>query len=166
MDATTLLAKTQKGFDELRTHRHALPPRLRALLTIVDGKHSVGQIADRLRTLTGVETGLAELVVLGFVEDLHALDDGAGGHLDLSAGTRFEIVDDLGRLQETKQFLNDTVRQLLGLRSTYFRHRIKRCAKLEELSMLVDEYQELVAEVRGGELASSLADRARRLMGR
>jgi hypothetical protein len=47
MDRTMVLAKTDKGIEELRDRMHGLPQRLRSVLVVVDGRQSVGALLDR-----------------------------------------------------------------------------------------------------------------------
>lgn len=162
----SVLAKTQKGFQELRTGRHELSPRLRALLAMVDGRQTAGHIVERLRALGPVETELGRLLAMGFIEDLTAVADGAGGYLDLSAGTAFELADDAARMQTTKDFVIAAAARLARVRSVGFRRRVRRCTRPEALSLLIDEFHAIVTRARGAALAETLADRARRLMGR
>ncbi len=162
-----ILAKTQKGFEELRTGKHELAPNLRALLALVDGRQTAGRIADRLRGLGALADDFERLLQMGFIEDLSAVPDGAGGHLDLSAGSQYELLDDPARIIATREFLATTIAAVAGrARTLTFRARLRRARTLESLSYLVDEFHARVARARGAALAQMLADRARRLMGR
>ncbi|MES0874146.1 hypothetical protein [Sinimarinibacterium thermocellulolyticum] len=47
MNSQTVYLKSDKGREELSTRRYGLPPRLRALLVQVDGRHSAQELAER-----------------------------------------------------------------------------------------------------------------------
>jgi hypothetical protein len=67
MDRTMVLAKTDKGIEELRDRMHGLPQRLRSVLVVVDGRQSVGALLDRFGEVSGVPVTLARLLDQGFV---------------------------------------------------------------------------------------------------
>ncbi|MDF3036995.1 MAG: hypothetical protein K0S28_2269, partial [Paucimonas sp.] len=43
-----LLDKTDKGRDEIATRHNGLPPRMRTLLLLIDGKHPIEELLDKL----------------------------------------------------------------------------------------------------------------------
>jgi hypothetical protein len=67
MDPTIVLAKTDKGIEELRDRRYGLPQRLRSVLVVVDGRQSVGALLGRFGEVSGVRVALARLLDQGFV---------------------------------------------------------------------------------------------------
>jgi hypothetical protein len=70
MDATLILAKTEKGMEEIRSCKHGLSRRLRSVLVVVDGRTSVGALLARLNGLSGVQAALAQLMTDGFVHPI------------------------------------------------------------------------------------------------
>jgi hypothetical protein len=81
MDAALILAKTEKGQEELQSRRHGLSQRLRTVLVMVDGRMSVGVLLTRLNGLSGVQAALAQLVTDGFLSPVSA----TGASVPLSA---------------------------------------------------------------------------------
>ena len=69
MDTGTIFAKTPKGTEELRTRTHGLGLRLRALLILVDGVATAGQLIDKGKASgnAGAYAALEELLTLGFI---------------------------------------------------------------------------------------------------
>jgi hypothetical protein len=71
MHRGSILAKTQKGLEEMASRSHGLSPRLRAALIMADGETDVATLLSRCGELAvKVEFQFAELVANGFLEDI------------------------------------------------------------------------------------------------
>lgn len=68
MDKRAVLAKTAKGGEEIKSRAHGLAQKLRALLIMVDGTSTAGDLVARFGGIPDVEAGLEALVAQGFVE--------------------------------------------------------------------------------------------------
>jgi hypothetical protein len=68
MDRGAVLAKTVKGTEEIKSRRHGLPPKVRALLVIVDGRTTAGELVAKLGGSPEIENGLQSLIDQGYVE--------------------------------------------------------------------------------------------------
>jgi hypothetical protein len=68
MDKNAVLAKTAKGGEEIKSRAHGLAQKLRALLIMVDGTSTAGDLVARFGGIPDVEAGLEALVAQGFVE--------------------------------------------------------------------------------------------------
>ena len=68
MDRNAVLAKTAKGVEELKSRAHGLAQRLRALLIVVDGTATAGEVAAKFGGTPEAEAGLQALIDRGFVE--------------------------------------------------------------------------------------------------
>jgi hypothetical protein len=64
----TVLAKTPKGADEVKSRAHGVPQKLRTLLIMVDGIATVGDILGRFPGIAEIEANLETLVSQGFIE--------------------------------------------------------------------------------------------------
>lgn len=67
MDATDVYAKTPDGQDEVATRARQLPARLRQLLIMVDGKHSVGEMLAHHPAAAEAQASLAALLEAGLI---------------------------------------------------------------------------------------------------
>lgn len=67
MDSAAVLVKTDKGAAELAQRSDAVPQKLRAILIMVDGKTSWGDLLDRYSGLPEFNEHLVWLVDNGFV---------------------------------------------------------------------------------------------------
>jgi hypothetical protein len=62
-----VLAKTAVGVDEIATRSRRIPPRLRTVLILVDGRRSVQTLAESAAALGDIRQALAELHEQGLV---------------------------------------------------------------------------------------------------
>lgn len=67
MDPNSVLSKTHKGAEEIETRASKLDHRARALLIVVNGKATAGEIAAKFGQLADVLPMLQQLVAQGFV---------------------------------------------------------------------------------------------------
>lgn len=68
MERHAVLAKTPKGQDEIKSRSHGLARKLRAILILVDGTATAGDILAKSAGVPDVEAALESLVSQGFVE--------------------------------------------------------------------------------------------------
>ncbi|MEO7134172.1 MAG: hypothetical protein ABI024_08120 [Vicinamibacterales bacterium] len=68
MEPRSILAKTQKGLDEIQTRANKLPQKRRSMLILVDGKASVAALVARYPAFGDILETLRELVDEGYVE--------------------------------------------------------------------------------------------------
>jgi hypothetical protein len=68
MERNAVLAKTPKGQAEIKSRTHGLARKLRAILIMVDGSATAGEILAKCGGTPDAETALASLVGQGFVE--------------------------------------------------------------------------------------------------
>lgn len=141
MDSAAVLVKTDKGAEELAQRSAAVPQKLRAILIMVDGKTSWGDLRDRYSSLPEFNEQLAWLVDSGYIEAIgkpagtaaHAATDhaaftpsatGRAGLIELARhllGAHGNNV--IQRLQDTED-VKDALTQTL-----------ERCCKLIRLSI-------------------------------
>lgn len=71
MHSGSILAKTEKGQQELTTRAHGLSPRLRSALIMADGETDVANILERCGEFAAkVELQFEELIANGFLVDV------------------------------------------------------------------------------------------------
>jgi hypothetical protein len=68
MDRAAVLAKTPKGAAELKSRAHGLAQKLRALLIMIDGVSTAGDLIVKFGGIPDVEAGLQALADQGYVE--------------------------------------------------------------------------------------------------
>ncbi len=62
--------KTDKGREEIISRRYHLANRLRALLVLIDGKHSGDELVEKVASLGLTQTSLDELEHQGYIQRL------------------------------------------------------------------------------------------------
>ncbi|MGB6054963.1 MAG: hypothetical protein WBG17_06960, partial [Burkholderiaceae bacterium] len=67
--STAVFDKTDKGREEIATRSHHLAPRLRTLLVLIDGKHSVDDLLAKVAGIGLNEQSVAELLEGGFIRE-------------------------------------------------------------------------------------------------
>lgn len=70
MDANNVLARTDKGDEELETRRYELDLLQRLMLILVNGRLTAGQLAAKLEPLEGAPRQLEQLIEQGFVREV------------------------------------------------------------------------------------------------
>ena len=66
---TQLFDKTDKGREEIATRQYHLPPRMRTLLLLVDGKSTADQVLQKVTGLGLNESALVELLEQHFIKE-------------------------------------------------------------------------------------------------
>lgn len=69
MNPNSVLSKTQKGVREIETRENKLDHRLRALLIMVNGRATAGEIARKFEQLGDIGPMIDQLVAQGFVAE-------------------------------------------------------------------------------------------------
>ena len=78
MDKDTVLAKTAKGLDEVKSRTYGLSQKLRSILIMVDGSATVGDLLAKFGGIHEVAMALDGLVAEGYVELKAARRQSAG----------------------------------------------------------------------------------------
>ena len=147
--------KTAKGLSEIETRANRLPPRLRSALIVVDGKRNLAELRPLI--LQPDET-LAALAEQGFIEAIRevappppppaaapAAAAGAAGNPNDFEQTRRAAV----------RALND----LLGPAAESLAIKIEKARNLAELTPLLTQAAQSVANMRGRGAAEACAKR-------
>jgi len=69
VDPGAVFAKTDKGREEISRRRYGLPPRLRALLVMIDGQTSASEHGEKCKGLGDVADMLTTLSAQGFISE-------------------------------------------------------------------------------------------------
>ncbi|HXZ92756.1 MAG TPA: hypothetical protein VEG36_07730 [Burkholderiales bacterium] len=77
VDPGAVFAKTDKGREEISRRSFGLPPRLRALLVMIDGQTSASEHRDKCKGLGDVPGMLATLSAQGFIFEKRESKDAA-----------------------------------------------------------------------------------------
>ncbi|MCU0969099.1 MAG: hypothetical protein MUF03_09815 [Rubrivivax sp.] len=157
---STIHRKSAKGQAEIETRAHRLPPRLRSVLVMVDGRRSDDEFA---RLLPQAADALARLRAEGFIEPVAeapaapraavpptASAPPPGPPPQAPASLPF---DELKR-QAVRQLID-----LVGPLGEGVAMRIEKARRPEELAPLLATAAQLVANVRGARAGADFAAR-------
>ena len=178
---TQLFDKTDKGRDEISTRRFHLPPRMRTLLLLVDGKSTVDQLLHKVAGIGLDETALTELLDKQFIreaetssadsqailaaitnatsastESATALSDHEAN--ETNAAVTVTIHSD-AEIHELHQFFSATIKSTLGIRGFPLQIKADRAASVDDFKALREAYLAAILKASGPEMARILADR-------
>lgn len=135
MDEDVVLTKTNQGQDEIKTRQFKLNSRVRAILIVVDGHTTIGELLGKFSQIENVEEDIQNLVNYGFLRIApdfkkqrmklsRALTDVMGPHADFFT-LQIEECINIGELTE---FINDKREMLergLGKRGKVFWDKVQ-----------------------------------------
>lgn len=175
---TQLFDKTDKGREEISTRCHHLPPRMRTLLLLVDGKSTVDQVLHKVAGLGLDEAALIDLLDQQFIQeagssnadeqavfdaigvtDHDTADHGAGSSTEAEAATKTAI-----QLQKLHQFFTATIKSTLGVRGFPLQAKADRASSVDEFTALRDAYLAAILKAAGPEMEHILAARLEQLL--
>ena len=122
MDSTTVYAKSPIGQEEVATRARHVPARQRALLIMVDGRRSVGELLANHPAADEALGHLSALAEGGFIVEVSSAAAAAPA-ADVHAG-----------LEETKQVVVQTLIEFLGPNADVFAMRVEAIATREQLA--------------------------------
>lgn len=168
----SMFDKTDKGREEIATRKHQLASRLRTLLVLVDGKHTVDDLLKKIGGLGLDEQSISELQRDGFIHDdpQNIVDSMKSGSPDTSglisepsASTDF-LPEGETQFEAIYHFYNETIKSTVGLRGYALQLKVERCNSIEDFRQLRKSYLEAVLKAKGNEMARSLRDRLDQLL--
>lgn len=149
MDPRTVYAKTEQGQHEVATRAHHLPARVRAMLIMVDGKHSVEQL------LTGHPAPEDAL------EQLRQLAEGGFIAATGPAPAAAPAVD----VPEVRRLMVGLLIDLLGPEADAFAMRIEGIKGRDELLREAEKLHAMLETSLGREPAARFRDKVFPLLG-
>ena len=118
MDSQTRFTLTPKGREEKFKPTHALRPRCRQLLFILDGQMSLGQLREHFKTFTDLEDNLLRLAEMGFITAQAIAPQRPGEHDDLvdkiNTALQHTAPKDQNRFERARQQAVDIMVSLFG----------------------------------------------------
>lgn len=164
MDSTDVYVKTPQGQDEIATRSRQLPARMRSLLIMVDGRHSVGQLlahnpapAEAQASLAGLlDAGLIALVSTPAAPDstpaaasTPAADSGAVA-ASATASAPAAAAADIGSI---KRFICTTLHDALGPDADLFTGRVEAAPDMAALLPQAEKMREVLRGTSGSRKA-------------
>lgn len=180
---TCVYDKTDKGREEIATRKYQIPPRLRSLLVMIDGRRSLDSLLSNFSAIGVTEEGIQELLR----EEYIAVVGNAGARPAPvpPAPVRAPVIDALReatlpdpvihsaaptmdeqeRCAALYAFYNQTIKSTIGLRGVMLQLKVEKCATVADFRALRLAYLEGVLKAKGREMALSLRERLDHLLG-
>jgi hypothetical protein len=145
MDSSSVLAKTPKGIEEIEQRKHKLDAKLRSVLIMVNGKHSVAELTQKLGQFGDVPAMLEQLAKAGFV------GSGSGGAAaaDPPAPAAARPGQARVAIGEARTELSRAISAALGPHGDDIAMKIEATKTLQELRAYLDGRRTLLDEVLG-----------------
>lgn len=169
---STVFDKTDKGREEIATRKHQLAPRLRTLLVMIDGKHSAGELLQKVGSLGLTESSLAELLENGFIQQAQpvtappqpAPQPEAAPAAVATAAPEAILPEGQNQFQAIYHFYTQTIKSMIGLRGYALQLKVEKAGSIEDFRALRQAYLEAVLKAKGDEIARSLRQRLDQLL--
>lgn len=188
MQSLSILVKTAKGLEEIDKRTYKLAGRLRAILFMIDGQKTLGELLDQAGEMGDqLEIQIAELVEKGFIAAM-ADEFSAEEVRDEFAELPVALTDALGitgqmaplvpntpipprsspvpvalTLGESKQRIGVMLQETMGMRAMFLTAQLENIRTLDALIEFIDETVRSVAVSNGNQVATQWRDRARAL---
>lgn len=157
--------KTDKGREEIATRRHQLPPRLRTLLVMIDGKQSAEELLQKVGGLGLNEQSLAELQENGFIAPVTVPSiESVTAAVQPAAAADAALPLGQNQYQAVYQFYTETIKSTIGLRGYALQLKVEKAASVDDLRELRQAYLDAVLKAKGNEIAQSLRARLDQLL--
>lgn len=145
--------KTAKGLSEIETRANRLPPRLRSALIVVDGRRNLAELRPLI--LQPDET-LAALAEQGFIE---AIREAAPPPPAAAPAAAAGAAGNPNDFEQTRRAAVRALNDLLGPAAESLAIKIEKARNLAELTPLLTQAAQSVANMRGRGAAEAFAKR-------
>ena len=155
-----IFRKTAKGLAEVDSRAHRLPPRLRGMLILVDGKRDSDDL-DRLVAQDAIETlaALAEQGLIEAVGETLAVAEPAASYGPLPAPGPVPATRSPRELAALRRQVARALKEELGASAGPLVKRIEGVRSAEDLKPLLSQAVKLVLAARGRTAANAFATR-------
>ena len=168
VSAATIFTKTRAGADEVRSRKLKLPPKLRTMLILIDGRRPALLVREEAQALGAPPDCLEQLEQLGLIEQVGMAPAPAADErratVRAPADKELATLDPATRFRVAKEFMNETVVNALGLKAFFFTLKLEKCATVDDLRGLADAYRAAISKASGEEEGEVLVRRLQELL--
>ncbi|MEO7430936.1 MAG: hypothetical protein ABIR62_02705 [Dokdonella sp.] len=168
MRDTDLPTKTTSGRNEVANRQLRLKPQQRVLLIAIRGEQTLGEIRQQFRVLGDVDTVVRDLIAAGLiVADRSSLADNQTVAESMAESVPDATAVDHGGVYAVigaRQFMNETVLAVLGLRAFLFTLKVERCHTQQDALDLLPEYHRVLAKAKGAQFAEAMVRNVEKLL--
>jgi hypothetical protein len=139
--------KTAKGAEAIANRHSGLPPKLRSLLIMVDGKRSYSDLSGVAAALGDSEALLSQLTDAGLIEPVSAAVPAAAAAAQVDATTPAGLAP--VSLPEARRFASHLLLDILGPTAEVLCMKIEAAHNLAEFVAAVKRARDIVRDVKG-----------------
>lgn len=166
MGEADVYRKTAAGQDEVVARSGSLALPVRRVLIMIDGKRTVGDLAQFLRP-GEIDSVIADLLQKGYIEPATAAPPGPATvpPTIAPAPRTLSEVSDPSRFMSVDEAKRRVVRELterLGPEAEYLALKVERCTTVDELRARIREAERLLGTVIGEQAAQDFRQALRR----
>jgi hypothetical protein len=161
MDKSAVLTKTTKGVEEIKSRTHGLPQKLRALLIMVDGRVSAGDLLARFGGMPEVETAIDALLAQGFVEARIPAGSGTRAGSTVTPAAKPDTAAPAQTRTETLSALTRFLHDNLGPDADLVTDGLERAKTAADFNAAAERCAGMLGAVRGQAKAQAFRERAR-----
>ena len=167
MDPTSVYAKTDLGQEEIDTRVRRIPARMRTMLIMVDGRHSIGELLANHPTPDEARGYLESLLEGGFIAPREAPVAPApvavpAATAAAGAASATAVTPDLG---EAKQVITRMLIDFLGPEADYLALRVEKLSTRDELLAEVEKLSTMLVQSVSSNAASRFREAVLPLLG-
>lgn len=148
--------KTAKGTEAIANRHSGLPPKLRSLLIMVDGKRSYTDLSGVGAILGDFEALLSQLAEDGLIEAAASAVPAAvaANHAEATAPAALVVTS----LPEAKRVASNLLMDMLGPSSDVLCMKIEAAHNLAEFVSAIKRARDIVREIKGGHAAERFVE--------
>lgn len=143
--------KTAKGAEAIANRHSGLPPKLRSLLIMVDGRRSYADLSGVAAVLGDSEALLSQLTDAGLIEPVSAAAPAAVAAGQVEATTPAALAP--VTLPEAKRFASHLLMDMLGPTSDVLCMKIEAAHNIAEFVAAVKRARDIVRDIKGAHAA-------------
>ncbi|MFM9880427.1 MAG: hypothetical protein ACKVOO_08480 [Burkholderiaceae bacterium] len=152
--SASIFCKSEKGLDEMTSRKYGLPPKLRSILILIDGKRPFADLAKLASHFGTPEEMVSRLVDGGFVQPKGGSEKPSQFSNSTSPAPFEESERSMAAAcRHAVRFLNDQ----MGPMAESLCMRMESCKTLDEFIVATARAQGVLASVRGKTIAERFA---------
>jgi hypothetical protein len=162
MDPSEIYAKTERGLQELKERKLALPVTLRGLLILIDGNRTVAEILVKAHALKLDQRAMRALERGGLIAKRFSAP--SVQQAEASAAAPEPSRDEVERYMQAQQMISDAINAHLGFRGYGLMMRLQRAASIRDLHDLLPDFAKALVKRVGIEPATPIVSSIERLI--
>lgn len=144
MNLQAVLSKTAKGVEEFETRKYKLDQRSRALLIVVNGKSTAGELLKKFEAMADATKLLEQLLANGFIEE---------GGAAPAAAAAVPAAPAAGDFKSVRARLSRAMTDILGPAGDSITEQLEACASAQDLKNFLDTKRAMLDAALGRKAA-------------